>query len=84
MTRALRRSISVVTVLLLAPLVIAWSPDRAAAAAAAQERVRPERNGVSAFGAATDFGPDGGMRLNRAVIDLAPTPSGNGVLDGRR
>jgi peptidoglycan hydrolase-like protein with peptidoglycan-binding domain len=78
MTRALRRSISVVTVLLLAPLVIAWSPDRAAAAAAAQERVRPERNGVSAFGAATDFGPDGGMRLNRAVIDLAPTPSGNG------
>ncbi|HVM07223.1 MAG TPA: L,D-transpeptidase family protein [Acidimicrobiales bacterium] len=65
-----RIAVCVALVLSCAVLVAAPSP------AGAQEA--PQRNSVSAFGVATDHGPGGALDLNQPLIDIAPTPTGDG------
>ncbi len=38
----------------------------------------PARDSVSAAGTAQNFGSTGNLLLNKPIVDLAPTPSGNG------
>src|SRR5918996_52449 len=84
-----RRAIALATVALaaLAPLLTPAVPSRAvvhdphvrrAAAASPGYWMVAADGGIFSYGTARFYGSTGAMRLNKPIVGMAPTPSGNG------